>query len=325
MIRPEIIEKHAEIRQQFQNAKPFKHLCIDSFFEQDAAESLLRDFPSFDPNKAKNEFGEVGRKAVHTEISGISNFYKKLYEYLASERFLKTMSELTGIPDLLADHRMYGGGTHENLHGQGLDPHVDFNYDQDYGWHRRLNFLLYLNKEWQEGWGGTIQLHSNPRRPEENKVSAFNPIFNRAVIFETNEYSWHGFPGINLPPEKQHLSRKCLSVYLYTKTRPANEIAPPHGTFYVPYPLSSHIKAGLTLSENDVALIHGAIKARNDWIEHYQKQELTNSAVITEKNNYIKHLLSQPATKLSLYRIGAKVLPKPVKKFIKKTFFKNTV
>lgn len=317
MIRSQVIEVSTDFCQKFQNALPFKYLSIDNFFDTEVAESLLRDFPSFDAEKAKNEFGYVGKKAVNTEIAKISKSYKELYEYLSSTRFLKEMSALTGIPDLLHDPKMYGGGTHENLHGQGLDTHVDFNYDQDYGLHRRVNFLLYLNKEWQEEWGGTIELHSNPRKPEEDKIIAINPIFNRAVIFETNEYSWHGFPQINLPEDKRHLSRKCISVYLYSKERPANEIVPPHGTFYVQRPLPDYIKPGLTLSDKDMELIKNAIKQRDNWIELYQKNELRDSAII-------KHLTSRSDIMRFFYAVGKKILPKPIRAKIKKNILNNS-
>jgi Rps23 Pro-64 3,4-dihydroxylase Tpa1-like proline 4-hydroxylase len=79
-----------------------------------------------------------------------------------------------------------------------------------------LNLLIYLNPQWQADWGGNLELHSNPRQPEENKIKSFVPIFNRCLIFETNEYSWHGFSQINLPENQRHLSRKSLSIYLYS-------------------------------------------------------------------------------------------------------------
>src|ERR1700758_1316630 len=192
MISKEVLARGGDLAPQFQSAKPFKFLCIDNFFDAADAENLLADFPAFDPSKAINEFGEVGKKAVHTALRDVSPYYSTVYDYLLSQEFLNAMSSITGIPDLLPDPRMYGGGTHENAHGQEMDPHVDFNYDQDHGYHRRLNLILYLNKGWDESWGGAIELHSNPRKPESNEISAFNCIFNRAVIFETNEYSWHG-------------------------------------------------------------------------------------------------------------------------------------
>jgi len=115
--------------------------------------------------------------------------------------------------------------THENVNGQELDCHVDFNFQIEGGFHRRANLLLYLNREWDPNWGGAIELHSDPRQPDTDQFTEFNVTFNRAVIFETNEYSWHGFRKIQLPQDRLHISRKCLSIYLYTRERPAHEIA----------------------------------------------------------------------------------------------------
>ena len=292
MINKNILSRADRYQSEFQNAKPFKYLCIDNFFEPAKAEALLAEFPSFKARNAMNEFGEVGGKAVVTTLKEISPFYASVYDYILSETFLCEMSDLTGIPDLLPDPRMYGGGTHENVHGQQMDPHVDFNFDQDHGYHRRINLILYLNKDWQENWGGAIELHSNPRDPRSNQISAFNCIFNRAVIFETNEYSWHGFRAVDLPDELRDQSRKSLSIYLYTRERPQEEIAPSHGTFYVPRPLSFEATPVAPLSNEQIAEVSGAIHHRDRWIEHYQNLELQLSSQVADGARYIKQLLS---------------------------------
>jgi hypothetical protein len=99
--------------------------------------------------------------------------------------------------------------------------------------HRRLNLIVYLNKDWREKWGGSIELHSDPWKPESDRSEKILPLFNRAVVFETSEHSWHGFePVASSVPEG--LSRKSFALYLYTKERPAEEIAPSHRTIYVP-------------------------------------------------------------------------------------------
>src|ERR1039457_5874506 len=245
----ETIAQHApEHREALVNALPFKHAMIENFFDPAFAERLLAEFPSFDPKLALNEMGELGGKAVNTKIREISPAYQELYEVIGSKPFLELMSRLSGIPDLIMDPKLYGGGTHDNRHGQELDPHVDFNYDEAQNLHRRLNIIVYMNKEWKTEWGGAIEIHSNPWDHEGNRIRAFDPLFNRCVMFETNEHSWHGFPKINLPPDKRHLTRKSISIYLYTKERPPQEIAPLHGTFYVQRPLPPEIREGHTLS-----------------------------------------------------------------------------
>lgn len=244
MINPDVISRASEIQLEFQRAKPFRHVAIDDFLTSENCESMLRDFPAFDEKRATNELGLIGRKAVVERIPNISEFYRVFYQYINSNAFLDAMSKLTGIQDLIADATLFGGGTHNNLSGQGLDVHIDFNIDERNMRHRRINLLIYLNKEWEEAWGGAIELHSNPRNALVDETVSFLPLFNRAIIFETNEYSWHGFRRITLPPDKLHLSRKSFSIYLYTQDRPVEEVLAPHTTFYVPQPLPENLRAG---------------------------------------------------------------------------------
>ena len=282
MINEAVRRQAAEYRSEFRNAQPFPHVVIDDFFDADKAARLLADFPPFDPDNARNEFGEVGRKAVVTDIRGISPFYADVYDYIESPEFLAFAQEATGIPRLVHDEQMFGGGTHENLAGQDLDPHVDFNFIEDRKLHRRLNLLIYLNEEWDIAWGGCLELHSNPRRPKNNQIKVIAPTFNRAVIFETSERSWHGFERIELPEDKKDLSRKMLSIYLYTRDRPKGEIAPPHSTFYVQRPIPDRLVPGHTLTPEDVMQLEELITRRDHWIEFYHRKELSDSQRIQD-------------------------------------------
>ena len=288
-------------RDAFVHADPFKHVVIENFFEPEFAERLLADFPSFDTRLAINEMGVAGGKAVQTNIRTISPVYEELYAVIGGKPFLEFVSRLSGIPDLILDPKMYGGGTHDNQHGQELDPHVDFNYDEARQLHRRLNLIVYMNKEWRAEWGGALEIHSNPRRPHENRIRAYDPLFNRGVMFETNEYSWHGFPKIDLPPDKRHLSRKSISIYLYTKDRPAEEIAPMHGTFYVQRPLPKHLTPGHTLTAEDVDAMRRLLIRRDEWIEAYQRMELVKNREIAERERNIQELTSRIRAPLTGY------------------------
>lgn len=77
---------------------------------------------------------------------------------MRSPEFIAFLERLTGIAGLRFDPDYYGGGTHESLHGEGLLPHIDFNYFPGSSWYRRLNLLLYLNQKWEESWGGNLDL-----------------------------------------------------------------------------------------------------------------------------------------------------------------------
>jgi Rps23 Pro-64 3,4-dihydroxylase Tpa1-like proline 4-hydroxylase len=263
-----------DLHAAFRDAAPFKHVIIDEFLAPEFAEALLREFPAFSPDRARNEFGKIGNKATVQEILRLGGNYRRADLLVSSQPFLQLISEITGIPDLVYDPGYFGGGTHENRDGQGLDPHVDFNWHPQTGHHRRLNLIIYLNKEWDEGWGGSIELHSNPRDWSINQVQAFAPLFNRCMLFETNERSWHGFSVIRLPNEKRYLSRKSFTIYYYTKERPAEEVAPPHGTFYVQRPLPAELTPGSVLTDETITEVRGLVDVRDSFIQLYQKKEL---------------------------------------------------
>jgi hypothetical protein len=257
--------------QRFNAAEPFRYLVLDDFFQPAVAEKLRQDFPAFDTAKAMNEDGNIGAKCVHEQLSPLGGDYARLDELIQTPAFLGWLGAITGIEEpLLYDPYYFGGGTHENRHGQDLDPHVDFNKHPKTGHHRRLNLIVYLNEEWQDDWGGAIEFHKDPRLPkEQNEVTHVAPAFNRAVLFETTYWSWHGFQRIQLPDgDADERSRKSLALYFYSETRPEAEQTKPHSTIYVERPLPDDIQPGVTLTEEQYRAL-GVLLARRD--QHLQR------------------------------------------------------
>ncbi|MEM1411545.1 MAG: 2OG-Fe(II) oxygenase, partial [Pseudomonadota bacterium] len=132
----------------------------------------------------------------------------------------------------------------------------------------RLNLIIYLTEEWEDAWGGSIQLHKDPYLPpSQDEIAVVTPLFNRCVIFETNEYSWHGFPRINLPEEKRHLSRKSFALYYYTVSRPAEELGSEHSTIYVEQHLPETLAPGEALSGEEVQRIRDLVFTRDQHLK----------------------------------------------------------
>lgn len=279
-----------ELAERFQSAQPFSHLVIDGFFEAGFCQSLLQEFPAFDKEKARNENGTIGRKAVYTELRNIGRHYRTLDHLVRSDAFLQWLSKATGIPGLIYDPDYFGGGTHENCHGQDLDPHVDFNRHPVTNYHRRLNLIVYLNHEWHDDWGGLIELHQDPRKPpQENKITRIAPLFNRCVVFATHSHSWHGFERINLPEgEQDSRSRKSIALYFYSKTRPSHEYKGRHSTIYVERPLPSHIRPGQILTDEDYQCIQ-TLLARRD--QHLQRLYRDNQRLQDRLDQLLSHRL----------------------------------
>ncbi len=272
-----------KLNQKYAEAQPFPHVVVDNFFATDFAEGLLADFPPFAAGNATNEVGKQGKKSVNPDFDSMGKTYRELGKLIVSPEFIAAIEKITGIEDLVA---LPGGagGTHESRTGADLSPHIDYNYIDYKGHvlHRRLNVLFYLNKDWQQEWGGNFEVHSNPRKPSENTFFSYQPDFNRCIIMETSERSWHGYDPIRLP-ESSDNSRKSISIYLFSATRPEEEIAPRHSTFYVQRPLAPKFREGHTLSEQDMRELQGHIIRRDHWITFYQNEVLRFSAMNTHQ------------------------------------------
>ncbi len=269
----------------FATAKPFRHVVIDDFLAADYAARIDREFPSFERGNARNENGDLGNKSTIEKIRGLGPSFEALDNLIQSQAFLDLVGRLTGIDGLLYDPWYFGGGTHENRHGQDLDVHVDFNRHPIENWHRRLNLIVYLNHEWDETWGGALELHSDPRA-DGNRTKSVAPLFNRCVIFETTESSWHGFPPIVLPESKRDLTRRSLALYFYTKERPVEELADTHSTIYVDRPLPERFQPGLTLSGDDVQELRILLARRDQHIQRlYRDVSHANAQFETARNS----------------------------------------
>ncbi len=250
----------------FQAARPFRHVVIDEFLEPAFAQRLLAAFPAFVPERALNEDGQVGKKAVHQGVRQLGPAFVELDAMVSSEVFLDMVSRITAIPGLLYDPDYFGGGTHDNRDGQSLDAHVDFNRHPLTHTHRRLNLIVYLNPAWDPDWGGVLELHRDPRAGDD-QVTSVQPLFNRAVIFETTEASWHGFSPIRFPVDGVQRARRSIALYFYTRDRPAQEQSATHSTVYVDRPLPTRIAEGRTLEANDMLELQAVMAGRDQHIE----------------------------------------------------------
>jgi hypothetical protein len=278
LLDPAVLNRLDELRAQFAANLPFRHVVIEPLLKPDLCEALMAEFPSFDAGHSLNERGEAGRKAVFPNLARLGPAYVLFDDLIRSPEFLSLIGRITGIPDLLYDPEYVGGGTHENLDGQELDTHVDFNYHPGGRLHRRLNLIVFLNREWEESWGGCLELLRHPWATGEDMRKVI-PVANRCVIFETTETSWHGFRRIHLPADIK-ISRRSIAVYFYTKHRPAPETGSSHGTVYYQRPLPEHLRAGRTLLEADVEEMQSLLARRDKQIQFLYDRELEFSQVI---------------------------------------------
>jgi Rps23 Pro-64 3,4-dihydroxylase Tpa1-like proline 4-hydroxylase len=211
------------------SAKPIPFFCLDNFLREDFASEAADAFPPFgEALKLGRTFSAVNErgKVQITDASKFAPPLARLNQVLADPGFLQRLSKAFELPPLLADEELIGGGLHETGPRGHLDVHVDFNYLEERKLHRRLNILLYLNKDWKPEWGGEVELWDSEVKIRHH---AFLPIFNRCLVFVTNEVSYHGTAAVRCPGG---VTRKSFAAYYYTREAPPGWDGKLHDTVF---------------------------------------------------------------------------------------------
>lgn len=196
-------------RKSFDNALPFRFITIDNFLDPVLAETLFRSFPALDAMKT-HYTGINERKAEDSNFTNLDNSFTTLRESLSSPPFIDWLVSITGIKPLHTIHDRLGYGLHQGGNGSFLDVHIDYNIHPSEKLHRKINFILFLNPQWQQDWGGFLELWDGK---ENKRAHAIAPLFNRIAIFECSEISYHGCSRIKVPA---HITRKSYYQYYFT-------------------------------------------------------------------------------------------------------------
>jgi 2OG-Fe(II) oxygenase superfamily len=207
--------------------EPFSHIVIDDFFDPGAMDDVLTEVDALDQSKRYAKF--LDRKTDHNKFAFFPDVVgpntARLAQCLNSGAFLAYLEKLTGISNLIADPSYFGGGLHWIDNGGYLEVHADFNHLKQYNLERRINLLLYFNKNWKDEYNGHLEMWD---RATMTKRKAVAPVFNRSVIFSTVKEALHGHPTpLSAPPG---IARRSLALYYYTNTwNPAEQA---HTTLY---------------------------------------------------------------------------------------------
>jgi Rps23 Pro-64 3,4-dihydroxylase Tpa1-like proline 4-hydroxylase len=202
---------------------------LDGLFDDAALDRVLADFPRPDETRWL-EFNSATEKKLgyYHERSQVSDRVRAFLDAMNGFEMLLWLEALTGIDGLIPDPYFGGGGLHQIEPGGFLKVHADFNVHPKLKIDRRMNMLIYLNRDWREEWGGHLELWDASATGCRKRIA---PVFNRTVIFSTTDTSFHGHPH---PLQSPHgMTRKSVSLYYYTAGRPEPEQSAPHDTIFV--------------------------------------------------------------------------------------------
>ena len=217
---------------QYQGAEPFPHIVLDDFLDVDVLRQVLSEFPPSE-NRPFFDRDQERYKLQYPPYEISSGLIRNIFAELNSQAFLGFLEELTGIEGLISDPYFDGGGLHETQRGGHLGIHADFNIHGRLKVQRRLNLLIYLNEDWDDDYGGQLELWDKQMK---QCVVRVKPELGRAVIFNTDLDSFHGHPDpLNCPADR---SRRSIATYYYSAPEAGVALLPRRDTNFRPRPSS---------------------------------------------------------------------------------------
>lgn len=225
----------AACAERYTSARPFPHIVLDNFLPKSVPARVLEEFPVRQRGRFDDDFSQLKTGYVHAQIR--SAYIHDLLLSLNSAPFLFYLQNLTRIKGLIADPHFLGGGLHETARGGHLSIHADFNMHPHMKVQRRLNLILFLNEDWDPKWGGALELWD---RKMSTCCESVDPVFNRAIIFNTDSTSYHGHPDpLDCPPD---VFRRSIALYYYTVP---HGVVMPHTTLFQKRPGTNDHKPSL--------------------------------------------------------------------------------
>ena len=205
--------KFEEYASTYQQAYPYPFGSFDDFLEPEAARAAMNAFPGVKDDGWIHYVHVNEKKHGLNKMDMIPTDIQEVIKVLNSEKFVSALSKLTGIPHLVPDPSLEGGGLHQSKRGGFLNIHADFTvHPHKRNWRRRVNVLVYLNEGWQPEYRGELELWTRDMKQCAQKIL---PVFNRCAIFNTDEDSFHGLPEPIQCPED--MTRKSIALYYFTE------------------------------------------------------------------------------------------------------------
>lgn len=202
---------------RYEHARPFPHIVLDDIWPADLLDAVVGEFAPPNDWRWRRYDAEHERKLEGGPACWGDATIRLLAELAA---LASALEALTGVDGLVMDTE--GGGHHMIQPGGFLSPHVDFTHASASGLYRRVNVLVYLNRDWAVQWGGQLELWGM-----DGPEVTLDPVFNRTVVFSCSDASYHGHPRPVVGP----LPRRSVAAYFFSPDPPP-DCGEPHSTVW---------------------------------------------------------------------------------------------
>ncbi len=239
------------LRSEYASAEPFPHLVIDGLFPAERLLAVSADFDTAPAATWRDIKSGLQRKRATPPDSPLPPFVQDYFNTLNSGPFIRFLSEITGINNLIPDPALHGGGMHEVEEGGAFEIHLDFERHPRTFLDNRLVVITYLNDNWLPTDGGNLELwHTKPPRC----AASVTPVFGRTVILEQSQISAHGHPR----PIRDGRKRRSVTAYFYTNGRAQSTTSNMLPTTYLAhkgYSVRQRVELGLRLVAPPIVLM----------------------------------------------------------------------
>jgi len=197
----------------YRDNTPYPHIVLENFLRDEWFEAVVAEFPAIAAEKWTNYSHVNERKFANQKYETWGSATRHVVSVLNSPAFVDWLGRVTGIEGLIIDESFEGGGMHQSIAGGYLNVHADFTVHPHHRhWQRRVNLLLYCNRDWRSEYGGELELWSRDMKRCEKRVA---PLKNRVLIFNTDMDSFHGHPDPLTTPVG--VARQSLALYYFTQ------------------------------------------------------------------------------------------------------------
>lgn len=185
-------------KEKFKQTKPFPYLKLENVLQENFAKQIQEEILSISDKEWDRYDNPLEHKYTLRNKENLPTECSKLFELLTSAEFTEYLSSIMGYK-INNDPTKNWWGIHKYDDGDHLDIHVDAGLHPQTKQKKQLTLGIYLSKDWKEENGGHLEMwkgenSSNNSAKITECVYKILPQFNTLVLFECNDYAWHGNP-----------------------------------------------------------------------------------------------------------------------------------
>lgn len=203
-----ISDNRNDLKAQFAASKQaIGYFFLDDVLPSEIALEIYNVFPSPEQMVLRKSIRE--NKYIAAQMDVYHPLLEEIIYAFQDKKVVDLIADICEIKDIVPDDNLYAGGISMMAHKQFLNPHLDNSHDKDRNLWRVLNLLYYVTPNWEEEFGGNLELWPHGLSGEQITIHS---KFNRLAVMATHNNSLH-----SVSPVAVDGKRCCISNYYFSK------------------------------------------------------------------------------------------------------------